>query len=136
MSVFRPSPIPSGENVDATTVAIGANIQLKRVSQAQKSAAGQLGARRTIKSSTFLSSTDTSILADTTASPISLRLTLCSEYSTINFLARRSAGANTFTLTPRGADTINSGASLAVTAMVRVEVDPSNKTNFLAVVIA
>lgn len=126
MSIFLPSPIPSIDGIDSSTVAIATTVQFKRTSQATRSAAGFIGSRRTVTSDTFVSSTDTDILVDTTAGAVNLRMFRCKEYPSNRVKISRSAGANTVTLTARTPDTIDGAAS--ITIIKTVEVGPMNST--------
>ena len=77
--------------------------------------------------------TDTQIEADTTAAGFTLRLPRISEYSRNRWKVRRSAGANVLTIAPRGSDTINSSATIAVTK--QVEIYAVTNSNWRAIVV-
>jgi hypothetical protein len=102
----RTQPIPS-RNVDSTDVAVATSQQLRNVSQASRAGAGQTGARRTVTSSTFVSSSDTRISCDTTGGAITLTLPFADEYPYMRVEIERSAGANNVTVAARTGDTVN-----------------------------
>lgn len=116
--ISRPSPLAPVD--DASTVAISATLANKRVASVINLGAGVTGGVRTVTASTYISSTDSQIEADTTAVGFTLRLPRISEYSRNAWLVRRSAGLNVLTIAPRGSDTINSSATIAVTKQVRI----------------
>jgi hypothetical protein len=117
MALYRPQRIPS-EGVDASGVAVATSVQLRRAGQATGQAAGMIGANRKVTGSTFIASTDSLVLADTTTGAITLTLPRISEYSKMQVWIKRYAGVNTLTVEPRGSDTIDGGASVTVTAAV------------------
>lgn len=129
-AVFKSQPIPADDSVTPGAVATAASVQLKRVSQAGKSAAGIIKGRRLIDASTFAASTDGYIGAKTGAGAISLRLPKCTEYPTMELEVERYSGGNTFTVTPRGTDTIDGAASLVVTTKVKLQ--PINNSDWHA----
>lgn len=114
---IQPQPLPA-QGVQPADIAIAATVQLTRVGQATRAGAGQSGGVRIITADTFMASTDTAVLADTTASTVALRLPKVSEYTRMFGYVQRYAGANAFTVTPRGSDTIDGAGSLTVTKMV------------------
>ena len=114
---YRSQPLPT-DNVQAPDVATASNVQFRRLSQSQKTGGGGIGARRILTSDTFISSTDSLVLVDTTAAGVTLRLPKATEYPTMQVQIQRLVGANTLTIVPRGTDTIDGAASLVVTATV------------------
>ena len=118
-AIVRPIAIPT-QDVEAPDVATATNLQLRTFGQATKAGAGFAGSVRTLTAATYISSTDFIVRGDTTAAGFTLTLPRISEYSRMIVLVIRSAGANTLTLASRGSDTINGGASVAVTSMVLV----------------
>jgi hypothetical protein len=101
-------------------VAVASTTQFKRTSQALRSAGGAVGSRRTVKSDTFVSSTDTQVMGDTSGGPVNMRLYRVSEYPTARTKFERKVGASNFTITCRGSDTIDGSASITVTKTVEV----------------
>lgn len=112
----RPIPLPT-DGVDAPAVAAAATLANKRTAVAINQGAGFIGGVRTVTGSTYVASTDTIIRGDTTAGAVTLRLPRISEYSRNFFLVVRAAGANTLTLATRGSETIDGGASVAITKL-------------------
>lgn len=112
----RPVPLPV-TGVDATTVATAATQANKRTASAINTGAGTVGGVRTVTAATYIASTDTIVQGDTTAAGFTLTLPLVSEYTRNIFYVVRSAGANTLTLAARGSDTIDGGASVAITKL-------------------
>ena len=115
-------PIASSPGIPASTVAVATTNQLSRVSQATRSAAGQIGGARIITADANISSTDTFVGADTTGNTVTLTLTKLSEYKRQIYKVQRYAGANTFTIkpNPNTSDTIDGAGSLVVTKMVEL----------------
>jgi len=129
--ISRPSPIAPVD--DASTVAIASTLANKRAASVINLGAGVSGGVRTVTASTYISSTDTQIEADTTAAGFTLRLPRISEYSRNRWKVRLSAGANVLTIAPRGSDTINSSATIAVTK--QVEIYAVTNSNWRAIVV-
>ncbi len=115
-SKARPIQLPAS-GVDASGVAVASTLANKRTAVAINQGAGFIGGVRTVTGSTYVSSTDTIVRGDTTAAGFTLRLPRISEYSRNFFLVVRSAGVNTLTLATRGTETIDGGASVAITKM-------------------
>lgn len=118
-AISRPKPIPA-EGVEAGDVATATTQQLRLMGQATAHGAGLTGAVRTLTAAASIASTDFIVRGDTTAAGFTLTLPRVGEYSRNFWLVIRSAGANTLTLAARGSDTINGGATVAVTSMVVV----------------
>lgn len=116
MALYRPTKIPS-DDVDAEDVAVATSLQLRRAGQATGQASGMIGAIRTVTAAGYISSTDTIVRGNTTAAGFTLTLPRISEYAKMIVYVVRSSGANTLTVASRGTDTIDGGASIAVTKM-------------------
>lgn len=115
-SNYKVLPIPS-RNVDASQVAIASTISQRRMNTAINQASGIAKQNRIITASTFLSSVDGSVFADTTGGNITLTLPRVKEYTKMVITVQRKAGANTLTVAPNplSSDTIDGGASVTVT---------------------
>lgn len=94
-----------------------------RQATAINSAAGESAGYRTVSDDDFVSSTDRTVGTDTTANAVNLTLPLISEYPGQTFCFLVVAGANVLTVLPRGSDTINGGASIAVTVPQWIQAD-------------
>lgn len=115
-----PQPIPSTPGVTPTQVAVAASNQNQRIGQATRAGAGQSGGARIVTAAAAIASTDTYVGGDTTAAGFTITLPKVSEYRNMIVYVELYAGANVLTLAARGADTIDGGASIAVTKMVKV----------------
>ena len=110
-----PSPKLATTDVDAEEVATQTQVALRRQNQAVRQGAGQAGGIRIVDADGGIASTDTFVLGDTTVATVTLTLPLVSEYTRMYVFVERYAGANTFTVAPRGTDTIDGGGSITVT---------------------
>lgn len=90
---------------DATTS------EFKRVSTSVNGGAGEKAGIRAITGSTFVSSTDGTILADTTAGDIDLTLPKASQYAGMRVCVKKTGGANALTVKRASGDTIDGAAS-------------------------
>ena len=87
-------------------IARAQTLEGRRVQDAMNRAGGVQGASRYITADSFLSTTDGYLYADTTAGPIVVVLLLTSECVGMVFGFKRTAGANTFTISRRGASDV------------------------------
>lgn len=115
-SSFKIAPIPS-QNVDAGQVAVASTLSQRRMNTAFSQAGGSAKQNRTVAASTFLSSTDATVFADTTAGAVTLTLPRVKEYTKMEITVQRSAGINVLTVAANtlSSDTIDGAASVAVT---------------------
>lgn len=120
-------PLTASQNV-----AQGTTVQLKSIQQRLRQGGGMFNARRTVTASDLIASTDQVVNGDTTSGNITLRLPKASEYPFMQVWIKRSAGANTLSVTPRTGDTIDGAGSLTVTNAVLFTV--KNKTTWTATV--
>jgi len=98
------------------------NVELPRVAEAANAAGGFRGAIRTVEADSLVASTDSFLLGDTSAGAVTVSLPLASEYPGLTIGFKRSAGASTFAVAPRGSDTIaGSGSALTVTTTVYLQ---------------
>lgn len=111
---YRPPPLPS-KDVTAPDVAVSSTVLTRRMNASLRQAGGFSGSGRTVTASTFLSSTDCFVWADTTAGAITLTLPFIKEYTRMWIIVERVGGANNLTISPRGSDTIDAGGSIVVT---------------------
>ena len=101
-------------DAEGTELARAQNVESTRVQDAINKAGGTKGSPRYVTATTFVSSTDSYVFADSTAGAIVLTLPLTTECLGSTFCFKRVAGANALTISRRGsADTLydTSGAS-------------------------
>ena len=91
------------------------NLEFGRIGTAINGGGGESTAVRTVTASGDLTSVDGTVLGDTTAGAVTLTLPTAAQYPGMRVTVKRVAGANTLTVAPRAGDTINGGASVAVT---------------------
>ena len=120
-ATIQPQPLPA-TGVQPADIAIAATVQLSRVGQATRAGAGTTSAGRIVTADTFVASTDTLLLGDTTSNTVTLRMPRVSEYRRNEWEFERYAGANTFTVIPRpgSSDTIDGGGSVVVTKRIKI----------------
>lgn len=87
--------------------------EFKRVQTAMNGGAGEKAGIREVTSSTFISSTDGTVLGNTTGGAITLTLPSADQYPGMRVCVKRSAGANTLTVARAAGDTIDGAAANA-----------------------
>lgn len=92
------------------------NQERQKLATAVNTAAGQRGKYVKITANYSVSSQDGTIAFDTTAGNVDATLPLASEYPGMIVWGKEVAGANVARFLPRGSDTVNGAASLAVTS--------------------
>lgn len=103
------------------------NVELPRVAEANNGAGGVKAAIRTVTADSLVTSTDGTVLGDTSGGVVTVTLPLASEYPGLTVCFKRSAGASTYAVAPRGSDTIDgSGSALTVTTAVYLQADSAN----------
>lgn len=103
------------------------NVELRRVSTSINGAGGDKVAVRRLTSDASLSSTDGTVLVDTTAGAVTATLPFAREYPGMRITVRKDAGANTLTLAARAGDTVNGSASVTVGGSTSVTSDGLTK---------
>ena len=78
---------------------------------------------RRLSSDANLSSTDGTVLVDSTAGAVTCTLPFAREYPGMRISVRRDAGANTVTVAARSGDTVLGGATANANGGVRVQSD-------------
>lgn len=123
----RPVTLPTGEGVSPEGTAIAQNVNNKRIATALQQAGGNAGARTVLDADFNVSSALTVYLVDTSGGAVDGTLPFAAEYPFQMFWFKRVAGANTFTLNAQSGDTIDGGASLAVTDGITVVPQDGNE---------
>ena len=95
--------------VDAT------NLEFGRVASSVNGGGGEKTNTRTTSTTGDISSTDGTVFGDTTTAPVVLTLPRAEDYPGMRVCVKRSTGANTLTVAPRGTDTIDGGGGVTVT---------------------
>ena len=119
-SPIFPNPLPATPGIAASTVAVAAAVQQRRIGQASAAAGGSNGAARIVTGTGFIASTDTWIGADTSGSACTQYLPLQAQYTRGIYEVEQYVAGNTFTVACQGSDTIDGSASITVTTRVTI----------------
>ena len=103
------------------------NVELRRVSTSLNGAGGDKASVRRLSADANLSSTDGTVLVDTTAGAVTVTLPFAREYPGMRIYVRRDAGTNNATLAARSGDTVLGGSTASANGGVRVQSDGLTK---------